>query len=65
MYYSDNNIKYIDSIIKCIGFESFHYAINPNVISFFMVFSDFYSIDEIIFLFKKKKMKLVFNYIFV
>ena len=36
-----SNIKYVDSIIKCIGFESFYYAINLNVISFFMIFNDF------------------------
>ena len=42
MYYSHNsNIKYMDSTIKCIGFESFHYAINLDVVSSFMVFSDF------------------------
>ena len=42
MYYSHNsNIKCMDSTIKCIGFESFHYAINLDVVSSFMVFSDF------------------------
>ena len=42
MYYShNNNIKYVDSTIKCIDFESFHYAINLDVVSFFMVFNDF------------------------
>ena len=37
----NSNIKCIDSTIKCIGFESFHYVINLDVISSFMVFSDF------------------------
>ena len=42
MYSSHNsNIKYVDLIIKCIGFESFHYAINLKVVSSFMIFSDF------------------------
>ena len=42
MYYSYNsNIKYIDSAIKCITFESFHYVINLDVVSSFVVFSDF------------------------
>ena len=29
----NNNIKCIDSSIKCISFESFHYAINLDVVS--------------------------------
>ena len=29
----NSNIKCIDSTIKCIGFESFHYAINLDVVS--------------------------------
>ena len=42
MYFSHNsNIKCIDSIIKYIGFEPFHYAINLDVVSSFVVFSDF------------------------
>ena len=42
MYYSHNsNIKCINSIIKYIGFESIYYAINLNVVSFFMIFDDF------------------------
>ena len=42
MYYShSSNIKYVGSTIKCIRFESIHYAINLDVVSFFMVFSDF------------------------
>ena len=42
MYYShNNNIKYVDSIINCIGFESFYYVINLNMISSFIGFSDF------------------------
>ena len=45
MYYSHNsNIKYIDSTIKCIGFESIHYVINFDVISSFVVFNDFNSV---------------------
>ena len=42
MNYSYNsNIICVDSTIKCIDFELFHYAINLNVISSYMVFSDF------------------------
>ena len=42
MYYSHNsNIKCIDLIIKYIDFESYHYAINLDVVSSFVVFSDF------------------------
>ena len=42
MYSSHNsNIKYVDSTIKCISFESFHYPINLNVFLLFMIFSDF------------------------
>ena len=42
MYSSHNsNIKYVGSNIKCIGFESIHYAINFDVVSSFMIFSDF------------------------
>ena len=42
MYYSYNiNIKYVDSIVKYIGFESFHYDINLDIISYFMIFSGF------------------------
>ena len=37
----NSNIKCVDSTIKCISFESFHYAINLNVVLFFMVFNDF------------------------
>ena len=37
----NNNIKYVNSIIKCIGFESIHYVINLDVVSFYMVFSNF------------------------
>ena len=35
------NIKCVDPIIKCIGFESFHYTINLDVVSSFVFFSDF------------------------
>ena len=38
-YYSD--IKCVDSIIKYIDFEPFHYAINLDVVSSFVVFNDF------------------------
>ena len=42
MYSShNNNIKCVDSTIKCIGFESIHYVITSDVVSFFMVFRDF------------------------
>ena len=41
-YYShNNNIKCVESTIKFIDFESFHYTINLNVFSSFMVFNDF------------------------
>ena len=40
MYFNHNsNIKCVNSTIKCIGFESFHYTINMNIIS--IVFNDF------------------------
>ena len=54
MYYNhNNNIKRVDSTIKCIGFESFHYAINLNVVSSFMIFSDvlLFVINDSIFIF--------------
>ena len=42
MYFSYNsNIKYVNSIINCICFESIHYTINLDVILFFIIFSDF------------------------
>ena len=42
MYYNYNsNIKCIDSTIKYIGFESFYYVINLDVVSPFIVFSGF------------------------
>ena len=43
MYYSHNsNIKFVNSSIKCVGFESIHYAINPDDdVSSFLVFNDF------------------------
>ena len=37
----NNNIKYIDSTIKCINFELFHYIINLYLVSSFEVFSNF------------------------
>ena len=41
MYFSYNsNIKCIDSIIKYIDFEPFHYTINLDVVSSFVVFSN-------------------------
>ena len=33
----NNNIKYMDSTIKYIGFTSSNYAINLYIISFFMI----------------------------
>ena len=42
MYYKhNNNIKYIDSIIKCIGFEPIHYT---DIVLSFIVFNDFDSL---------------------
>ena len=42
MYFSHNfNIKCIGSTIKCIGFESIHYAINFDVVASSMIFNDF------------------------
>ena len=42
MYYSHNsNIKCVGLTDKCIGFESIHYAINHDIVSSFIVFSDF------------------------
>ena len=40
--YSNHNsyIKYVGSTIKCIDFESIHYAINLYIVSFSMVFSN-------------------------
>ena len=58
MYYShNNNVKCVDSTVKCIGFESSHYVINLNVISSFLVCIDvlLVEINEIIYLQKKKK----------
>ena len=60
MYSNHNsNIKCVDSTIKCIDVESFYCVINLDVISSFMIFSDFDSmflllvgINEIIFFFK-------------
>ena len=31
-------------IVKCVGFEPFHYAINLDVVSSFRVFSEFVSV---------------------
>ena len=66
-YYSHNSsIKCVDSTIKCIGFKSFHYAINLDVVSSFMIFSNFdyifismYCLLETmkLFFFQKKKRK--------
>ena len=42
MYYNHNsNIKCVDSIIKYISFKLIHYAINLDVVLFFMIFTDF------------------------
>ena len=41
-YYSHNsNIKYTCSTIKYIEFNPIHYIINLNIVSSFMIFSDF------------------------
>ena len=41
-YYCHNsNMKCVDSTMEYIGFESFHYAINLDVVSSFMVFIGF------------------------
>ena len=41
-YYSYNSkIKYVNSTIKYIDFELFHYAINLYIILSFMIFNDF------------------------
>ena len=37
----NSNFKCIDSTINCIHFEAIHYAINLDVVSISMVFSDF------------------------
>ena len=37
----NNNVKCVDSTIKCLGFESFYYVINLNVVSSFVIFSNF------------------------
>ena len=37
----NSNLKCVDLTIKCIGFESFHYAINLDVVSSFVVYRDF------------------------
>ena len=50
MYSSHNsNIKYVDFTIKYIGFKSFHYAINLDIVSSFVVFSDFDSLFLLIY----------------
>ena len=41
-YFSHNsNIKYVDSTIKCIEFDSFHYAFSLNIVLLFMIFNGF------------------------
>ena len=60
-YYSNNsNIKCVDSTIKYIGFESFHYAINLDIVSSFMVFSCFDSIFLLMYC-SLESMKLFFS----
>ena len=45
MYFGhSSNIKCVNSTIKCICFEFYHYTINLNVVLSFMVFSGFDSI---------------------
>ena len=39
IYCNNSNIKYVNSIIN-IGFESFYYVINLDVVSYFVIFSD-------------------------
>ena len=42
MYSSHNsNIKCVGSIIKNIGFEPIHYAINLDIVLSYMIFRDF------------------------
>ena len=41
-YRHNNNIKHVNSTIKFIGFESFYYVIDLNVVSLFVVFNNFY-----------------------
>ena len=43
-FYYNSNIKCVCSIIKYICFESIHYAINLDVVSFYIIFNDFDSI---------------------
>ena len=60
----NSNIKCVDSTIKCICFEWLYYAIKLNVVSLFVIFSDFdymflsmycyMGINQINFLLKKK-----------
>ena len=41
-YSSDNsNMKWVDSIIKCIGFLLIRYIINPDIVLSFIIFNDF------------------------
>ena len=68
----NSNIKCVDSTIKCIDFELFYYTINLDVVSSFEVFNDFdymfyfyillVEINEIIFLFRKKKEKIMMKF---
>ena len=41
MYSGYSNIKCVGSTIQFINFESIYYVINMDVVSSFMVFSDF------------------------
>ena len=65
MYFSYNsNIKYVNLTIKCIGFESFHYVSNLDVVSSFIVFSNFLfyiSMDVLLvkLIFFKKKIIII------
>ena len=62
MYSSHNsNIKYVDLIIKCKGFESFHCAINMDVVSSFVALNDFDSMFLSIYCLLKS-IKLFFSF---
>ena len=37
----NSNILCVDSTIKCLGFESFYYVIKLDVVSSFVIFSNF------------------------
>ena len=55
--HNNSNFKCVNSIIKYIGFESFYYTINLDIVSSFVIFNDFSSIfsfqNKFIFLIAK------------